>query len=81
MKIKTSWISSVNIVTWLWAGQPGFDSRYWKGIFVCTTASRQILKPTQPPIQWIPEALSTVVERPGREADRSPPSGAEVKNV
>jgi hypothetical protein len=39
------------------------------------------LGPTQPPIQWIPGDLSLGVKRPGREADYSPPSGAEVKNA
>jgi hypothetical protein len=34
---------------------------------------------TQPPIQWVSGALSLGVERPGREADHSPPSSAEVK--
>jgi hypothetical protein len=38
------------------------------------------LWPTQPPIQWIPGALSSGVKRPGREADHPPPSSAEVKN-
>jgi hypothetical protein len=36
---------------------------------------------TQPPIQWVPEDLSLGVKRPGREADHSPPSSAEVKNA
>jgi hypothetical protein len=35
--------------------------------------------PTQPPIQWVPGALSLWVKRPGREADHSPPSSADVK--
>jgi hypothetical protein len=34
---------------------------------------------TQPPIQWVPGALSLGVKRKGREADHSPPSSAEVK--
>jgi hypothetical protein len=34
---------------------------------------------TQPPIQWVPGAFSLKVKRPGREADQSPPSSAEVK--
>jgi hypothetical protein len=34
----------------------------------------------QPHIQWVPGALSTVIKRPGREHDHSPPSSAEVKN-
>jgi len=29
--------------------------------------------PAQPPIQWVPGALPLGVERPGREADHSPP--------
>jgi hypothetical protein len=34
---------------------------------------------THPPIQWVPRVLSLGVKRPGREADHSPPSSAEVK--
>jgi hypothetical protein len=37
--------------------------------------------PPQPPIQWVPWALSLEVKLPGSEADHSPPSSAEVKNV
>jgi hypothetical protein len=36
---------------------------------------------TQPPIQWVPGALSLGVKRSGREADHSPPSSAKVKNA
>jgi hypothetical protein len=43
--------------------------------------SRPALGLTQPPIQWIPGALSLGLKRPGREADHSPPSSAEVKNA
>jgi len=35
--------------------------------------------PTQPPIQWVPGALSLEVKHPGREADHSLPFSAEVK--
>jgi hypothetical protein len=35
--------------------------------------------PTQPPIQWVPGALSLGVKRPGRETDHSPSSSAELK--
>jgi hypothetical protein len=49
------------------------------GIFLFTTASRTALGPTQPPIQWVPRVLSLGVKQPGREADHSLPSSAEVK--
>jgi hypothetical protein len=34
----------------------------------------------QPPIQWVPGDFPLGLKRPKREADRSPPSSAEVKN-
>jgi hypothetical protein len=37
------------------------------------------LGPTQSPIQWVPGDRSLGVKRPGREADHSPLSSAEVK--
>jgi hypothetical protein len=43
--------------------------------------SRTALGPTQPPIQWVPGALSLGVKRQGREADHSPPFSAEVNNA
>jgi hypothetical protein len=49
------------------------------GNFSLHHASIMALEPTQPPIQWIPEALSLGVKRPGRKADHSSPSGAKVK--
>jgi hypothetical protein len=58
-----------------------FDSRRELGIFLFITASRTAVGPTQPPIQWVTRALSLEVKRPGREADYSPPSSAEVKCV
>jgi hypothetical protein len=38
--------------------------------------SRPALGPTQSPVQWVPG----VKARPGRDADQSPPSSAEVEN-
>jgi hypothetical protein len=35
---------------------------------------------TQPPVQWVLGAVSTVIKLPGREDDRSAPSSSEVKN-
>jgi hypothetical protein len=57
----------------------GFDSRRGLGIFLFTTEFRTALGRTQPPIQWVPGALSLGVKRPIREAGHSPPSSAEVK--
>jgi hypothetical protein len=48
--------------------------------FLLSTVSRPTLGPTQPLIQWLLGALSQGIKRPGREADHSPPSTAEVKN-
>jgi hypothetical protein len=62
-------------------GVLGFDSQQGLGIFLFTTASRTALGHTQPLIQWVPGSLSLGVEWPGHEADHSPPSGAEVKNI
>jgi hypothetical protein len=50
-------------------------------IFVFCTSPRPALGPTQPPVQWVPGALSSRVNLPGREADHSPPTSAEVKNT
>jgi hypothetical protein len=60
-------------------GRSGFDSRRGAGNFPFDTVSRPALGPTQPPVQWVPEDLSPWVKWPGREADHSPPSTAEVK--
>jgi hypothetical protein len=57
----------------------GFDSQWGLGIFLFTITSRMVLGLTQPPIQWIPEALSLGVKQPGCEAHHSPPSSTEVK--
>jgi hypothetical protein len=65
---------------WLLAGQPGFDFRERKDIFLFSTASRPAPGPTQPPIQWVPGPLSPGVKWPGREVDHLPPSNAGVKN-
>jgi hypothetical protein len=59
----------------------GFDSQWGLEIFLFTTVSRMALGCAQPPIQWVLGAPSLGVKRPGREADHSSPSSAEVKNA
>jgi hypothetical protein len=49
--------------------------------FLFSTSSRPALGSTQPPIQWVPGALSPRVKRPEREAHHSPPTSAEVKKM
>jgi hypothetical protein len=58
----------------------GFDSWRGLGIFLFTTDSTTALWPTQPPIQWVPRALSVRVKRPVRDTDHSLPSNTEVKD-
>jgi hypothetical protein len=43
--------------------------------------SNTALGPTQPPIQCVTVAFSQGLKRLEREADHSPPSNAEVKNI
>jgi hypothetical protein len=50
-----------------------------KGRRSIPTTSISALGPTQPPIQWMPGALSPGIKRPGREAGHSA-SNTEVKN-
>jgi hypothetical protein len=48
--------------------------RVWIGLVlaqVLFSASRPVLGPTQPPIQWVPRVLSPGIKRQGREADYS----------
>jgi hypothetical protein len=59
----------------MWAGWPGFYSLQGEGVFLYFTMSRPTLAPIRLPIQCIPG-----VKLPGREADHSFPSSAEVKN-
>jgi hypothetical protein len=67
---------------WLRAGQQrGRSSSPGSSKNFSSTSSRQALGPTQPPIQWAQGALSTGIKRPGREADHSPPTSAEVKKT
>jgi hypothetical protein len=49
-------------------------------IFFFSIASRPLLESTEPPIQWLPGAVSSGVKRQGPEADHSLQSSADVKN-
>jgi hypothetical protein len=62
-------------------GVLGLYSWQGLGIFLHTTVFRMALRPTQPSIQWVLGALSLGVKWPRSEADHSPPSTAEVKNM
>jgi hypothetical protein len=57
----------------------GFDLRGGMGFFLFTIAYRTALGPIQPSIKWVRGAISLRVKQPGREADHSHPSRAEVK--
>jgi len=52
---------------------PGIESR-WGQVF--PHLSRLALGPTQPPVQWVLGLSRGGKERPGRDADPSPPSSA-----
>jgi hypothetical protein len=59
----------------------GVGVRVPVGSRIISTFSRPALDPTEPPIQWVPGALSTELKRLGREADHSPATSAEVKKI
>jgi hypothetical protein len=64
---EPGWLSRYS--DWLRAGrQRGRSSSPGRGeIFLSSTASRPVPEPTQPPIQWVPGALSSGLKRPGQE--------------
>jgi hypothetical protein len=51
---------------WLRTGRLKFDPRQGQRIFLLAPTSRSALGPTQPPMQWVPGALSPGVKR-GRD--------------
>jgi hypothetical protein len=54
-----------------------------KGLFPLNSVSSPTLRPTQPPVQWVPWGRGPFPgarARPGRDVDHSPPSSAEVVN-
>jgi hypothetical protein len=59
-----------------WSSSPGGSKN-----FHFSMSSRLTRRSTQPPIQCVTGALSPEVKRPGRDADHSPPTSAEVKKT
>jgi hypothetical protein len=60
---------------------PGFDPWQRQRIFPLASVSRPALKSAQPPIQWVLRGpFPGVKVWPGRDADHSLQSSAEVKN-
>jgi hypothetical protein len=72
------------VLVWItgWTtGRSGFDPRQGQRTFPVASVSRPALGPTQSPVQWVQGVLSPGVKaRPGRDADHSPPSSAEIEN-
>jgi hypothetical protein len=62
----------IGLRTPLQAGRPR-DRSFSPGRGKISTSSRPGLKPTQPPIQWVPG-----IKRPRREADSSPPTSGSI---
>jgi hypothetical protein len=65
--------SSVGIATRYGLDGPGIESRWGRDF---SQPSRPALRPTQPPIQWVPGLFPG---RPGRGVDHPPSSSTEVK--
>jgi hypothetical protein len=60
-------------------GVLGFNFQWGLGIFLFTTTSRMALRPTQPPIQWVPMALPLGVKQLRHEAEHPPPYSVKIK--
>jgi hypothetical protein len=56
-------------------GSVGFRVPVESRIF-SSASSRPALRPTQPPIKWVPGAVSPGIMRPGNETGRLPPTSA-----
>jgi hypothetical protein len=57
------------------------SSTGWVKNIVSSTSSRPVLGPSQLSRQWASGSLSPGIKLPGREADHSPPTSAEVKET
>jgi hypothetical protein len=74
------WDRSVNIATGYGPDARGSIPGRGK-IFLFSTTSGPPMGPTQSPIQWAVGIIFPGVKRHRREANQSPPSSADVKNV
>jgi hypothetical protein len=74
--LRHNFDSSVSLVTGYWLDEKGggVDFYSWQGQEFSLLASRLVLGPTQPPIQWVPRAFSQGINWSGHEADYSPPT-------
>jgi hypothetical protein len=63
------------------AALSGFGSRQAARFLLVCIASRPAVGPTQPPIRWVPGAISPGGKVSSHEADHSPLSNAEVKKL
>jgi hypothetical protein len=79
--VKLSWDSSVSTATGYGLDDLLIEVRFpaEDANSFLDTISRPALGATQPPISWVPAALSLGVKRPECEADHVPPPSAEVK--
>jgi hypothetical protein len=75
--------SIVGIVTSYGLDDQGVRVRVPCGVnnLLYSMSSRPALGSTQPPIQWVPGALSLGVKQPGHEANHSPPASAKIKKM
>jgi hypothetical protein len=74
-------LSAAGIATGYGMDDRGVGVQVPIGEKIFSTSSGPVLGPTEPPIKWIQGDLSPGVKQPGREADHSPPTSAEVKNT
>jgi hypothetical protein len=72
--------SSVGIVTGYGLDERGVDVRVPVGSRIFSPPRRPD-RLWSPPIQWVTGAVCPEVKQPGREADHSPPTSAEVKKM
>jgi hypothetical protein len=77
--LEPGWLSQYS--DGLRTGRLDFDSRSGEDNFLFPEMFRLALGPTQPHTQWPSRALSPGSKLKNHEADHSPPSGAEVRNV